>query len=91
MGQKLSLREQIRKNERAINRAIRDIDRERVKMEREQKKIEKDIKVFKFMCVMIFSLFLCLLSSAAKTNAHFYGLRVGSRKKRSTQSCKNKC
>lgn len=44
MGNKLTLKEQIRKNERTIKRAIRDIDRERASMEREQKKLEMDIK-----------------------------------------------
>ena len=44
MGQKMSLKEQIRKNQRTLRKAIRDIDRERKGMEREQQK----------MCVYVF-------------------------------------
>jgi hypothetical protein len=39
MGQKMSLKEQIRKNQRTLRKAIRDIDRERKGMEREQQKM----------------------------------------------------
>ena len=45
MGNRLTLKEQIKKNERTIKRAIRDIDKERTQMEREQKKLEIEIKV----------------------------------------------
>ena len=44
MGQKMSLKEQLRANKRMINRAIREIDRERNTLEREQAKLTKDIK-----------------------------------------------
>merc|ERR1719158_1736873 len=40
----MSLKEQLRANKRMINRAIREIDRERNTLEREQAKLTKDIK-----------------------------------------------
>lgn len=37
--------EQLRQHQRALNRAIRDLDRERTKMEAQEKKLINDIKV----------------------------------------------
>jgi uncharacterized protein Yka (UPF0111/DUF47 family) len=36
--------EMLRKNQRALNKAMRDLDRERAKMEQQEKKIINDIK-----------------------------------------------
>lgn len=44
MGNRMSLQEQMRQNKRVINKAIREIDRERVALEREQQRLERDIK-----------------------------------------------
>ncbi len=44
MGQKLTVAEQIKKNKRMVDRAIRDMDREQRGLEREQKRLENEIK-----------------------------------------------
>lgn len=43
-GKKLTPDEMMRKNQRALNKAMRDLDRERMKMEQQEKKIIADIK-----------------------------------------------
>lgn len=43
-GKKLSPDEMLRKNQRALNKAMRDLDRERMKMEQQEKKVIADIK-----------------------------------------------
>lgn len=43
-GKKLTPDEMMRKNQRALNRAMRDLDREKTKMEQQEKKIIADIK-----------------------------------------------
>ncbi|KAH6924665.1 hypothetical protein HPB50_021806 [Hyalomma asiaticum] len=43
-GRKKSPEEMLRQNQRALNKAMRDLDRERVKMEQQEKKIIMDIK-----------------------------------------------
>lgn len=44
MGNKMTLEEKIKANKRMINRAIRDLERERANLEREEKRLELDIK-----------------------------------------------
>ncbi|GLV37165.1 Vacuolar protein sorting 2 [Carabus blaptoides fortunei] len=43
-GKKLSPEEMLRKNQRALNKAMRDLDREKQRMEQQEKKIIADIK-----------------------------------------------
>lgn len=43
-GKKLTPEELLRKNHRALNKAMRDLDREKMKMEQQEKKIINDIK-----------------------------------------------
>ncbi|XP_022914565.1 charged multivesicular body protein 2a [Onthophagus taurus] len=43
-GKKLTPEEMLRKNQRALNKAMRDLDREKMKMEQQEKKIIADIK-----------------------------------------------
>ena len=43
-GKRISPDEMLRKNQRALNKAMRDLDRERMKMEQQEKKIIQDIK-----------------------------------------------
>ncbi|KAH8313321.1 hypothetical protein KR067_004217 [Drosophila pandora] len=43
-GKRISPDEMLRKNQRALNKAMRDLDRERMKMEQQEKKIIADIK-----------------------------------------------
>lgn len=43
-GKKLSPEEMLRKNQRALNKAMRDLDREKSKMEQQEKKVINDIK-----------------------------------------------
>ncbi|KAL1509765.1 hypothetical protein ABEB36_004451 [Hypothenemus hampei] len=43
-GKKITPEEMLRKNQRALNKAIRDLDRERQKMEQQEKKVINDIK-----------------------------------------------
>jgi len=44
LGKPISPAELVRKNQRAINKAIRDLDRERFKMEQQEKKLIVDVK-----------------------------------------------
>lgn len=43
-GRRLTPEEMLRQNQRALNRAMRDLDREKAKMEQQEKKIIMDIK-----------------------------------------------
>lgn len=43
-GKRMTPDEMMRKNQRALNKAMRDLDRERMKMEQQEKKIIADIK-----------------------------------------------
>lgn len=43
-GKRLSPEELLRKNQRSLNKAMRDLDREKMKMEQQEKKIIMDIK-----------------------------------------------
>lgn len=43
-GKKLTPEEMLRQNQRALNKAMRDLDRERARMEQQEKKIIADIK-----------------------------------------------
>lgn len=43
-GKRISPDEMLRKNQRALNKAIRDLDREKMKMEQQEKKVIADIK-----------------------------------------------
>ncbi|CAG0891881.1 unnamed protein product [Darwinula stevensoni] len=43
-GRRMTPEEMLRKNQRALNKAMRDLDRERMKMEGQEKKIINDIK-----------------------------------------------
>ncbi|XP_060531158.1 charged multivesicular body protein 2a [Cylas formicarius] len=43
-GKKVTPEEMLRKNQRALNKAMRDLDRERQKMEQQEKKVINDIK-----------------------------------------------
>ncbi|KPI98311.1 Charged multivesicular body protein 2a [Papilio xuthus] len=43
-GHRMTPEEMLRKNQRALNKAMRDLDRERLKMEQQEKKVIADIK-----------------------------------------------
>jgi len=43
-GRRMSPDEMLRKNQRALNKAMRDLDREKMRMEQQEKKIIVDIK-----------------------------------------------
>lgn len=43
-GKRLTPEEMLRKNQRALNKAMRDLEREKMKMEQQEKKIITDIK-----------------------------------------------
>ncbi|KAF9412109.1 hypothetical protein HW555_009285 [Spodoptera exigua] len=43
-GHRMTPEEMLRKNQRALNKAMRDLDRERMKMEQQEKKVINDIK-----------------------------------------------
>ena len=43
-GKKKTPEEMLRQNQRALNKAMRDLDRERTKMEQQEKKVIADIK-----------------------------------------------
>lgn len=52
-GRKMTPEEMLRKNQRALNKAMRDLDRERQKMEQQEKKIIADIKKMAKMGQMV--------------------------------------
>ena len=43
-GKKLTPEQMLKQNQRALNKAMRDLDRERMKLEAQEKKIIADIK-----------------------------------------------
>lgn len=43
-GKRVTPEEMLRKNQRALNKAMRDLDREKMRMEQQEKKIIADIK-----------------------------------------------
>ena len=43
-GKRVTPEEMLRKNQRALNKAMRDLDRERARMDQQEKKIIADIK-----------------------------------------------
>lgn len=43
-GKRMTPDEMMRKNQRALNKAMRDLDREKMKMEQQEKKVIADIK-----------------------------------------------
>lgn len=43
-GRRLTPDEMLRNNQRALNKAMRDLDREKMKMEQQEKKVIADIK-----------------------------------------------
>jgi len=43
-GKRFTPEEMLRRNQRSLNKAMRDLDRERMKMEQQEKKIIADIK-----------------------------------------------
>ena len=43
-GKRITPEEMLRKNQRALNKAMRDLDREKMRMEQQEKKIIIDIK-----------------------------------------------
>ena len=43
-GRRMTPEEMLRKNKRALDKAVRDLDRERMRMEQQEKKIIQDIK-----------------------------------------------
>lgn len=61
-GHRLTPDEMLRKNQRALNKAMRDLDRERLKMEQQEKKVIADIKKLAKdgQMVCLYDLFLIL-------------------------------
>ena len=43
-GKRMTPEEMLRKNQRALNKAMRDLDREKARMEQQEKKVIADIK-----------------------------------------------
>lgn len=43
-GRRMTPEEMLRQNQRALNKAMRDLDREKMRMEQQEKKIIADIK-----------------------------------------------
>lgn len=58
-GHRMTPDEMLRKNQRALNKAMRDLDRERLKMEQQEKKIIVDIKKLAKEGQMVSSQTLC--------------------------------
>ena len=57
-GKRLTPEEMLRKNQRALNKAMRDLDREKQRMEQQEKKIIADIKKMakegQMVCIYLF-------------------------------------
>ena len=53
-GKKKTPEEMLRQNQRALNKAMRDLDRERAKMEQQEKKVINDIKKMAKQGQMVF-------------------------------------
>ena len=62
-GKRKTPEEMLRQNQRALNKAMRDLDRERVKMEGQEKKVIADIKKMAKQGQMVSRKFFILLSS----------------------------
>ena len=56
-GKKKTPEEMLRQNQRALNKAMRDLDREKNKMEQQEKKIINDIKKMAKQGQMVSSLY----------------------------------
>ena len=74
-GKRVTPEEMLRKNQRALNKAMRDLDREKMRMEQQEKKIISDIKklakdgqmvTFLFHFVSYF-LFFCYFNAKNKS------------------------
>lgn len=52
-GKKLTPEEMLRNNQRALNKAMRDLDRERMHLEQQEKKVIADIKKMAKMGQMV--------------------------------------
>jgi len=57
-GKKKTPEEMLRQNQRALNKAMRDLDRERQKMEQQEKKVIADIKKMAKQGQMVNSFYL---------------------------------
>lgn len=75
-GKKLTPEELLRKNQRALNKAIRDLDREKLKMEQQEKKVIADIKklakegqMVKFSNSLLLKVIVILFQDAVKIMA----------------------
>lgn len=64
-GKKLTPDELLKKNQRALNKAMRDLDRERARMEQQEKKIIMDIKKMAKEGQMVKILFIICNSGSA--------------------------
>lgn len=70
-GRKKTPEEMLRQNQRALNKAMRELDRERQKMEQSEKKIIADIKKMAKQNQMV-SREYCLLDSCVFKNVDVY-------------------
>lgn len=67
-GKRLTPEELLRKNQRSLNKAMRDLDREKMKMEQQEKKIIMDIKKLAKEGQMVSFILTALLSFIDKWN-----------------------
>lgn len=74
-GHRMTPDEMLRKNQRALNKAMRDLDRERLKMEQQEKKVIADIKKLakdgQMVCLhhlFLILLFMIILLRAGSTS-----------------------
>ena len=61
-GRKKTPEEMLRQNQRALNKAMRDLDRERQKMEQQEKKVIADIKKMAKQGQMVWQDFIILIN-----------------------------
>jgi hypothetical protein len=70
-GKKKTPEEMLRQNQRTLNKAMRDLDRERAKMEQQEKKVINDIKKMAKQGQMVFKLLIHVLF-----NSQFYNIVI---------------
>lgn len=86
-GKKVTPEELLRKNQRALNKAMRDLDREKMKMEQQEKKVINDIKklakegqmvrqVEKSHCLQYFPYNIFAASSKERSTKNYISLKI---------------
>lgn len=87
-GKRLTPEEMLRKNQRVLNKSMRDLDREKAHMEVQEKKLIAEIKkMAKDGQMVIIEFFTFFLRSSIQRKHHFFlGIRQNSRQRPRTNT-----